>query len=288
MNVYEAAADAIRLGRKCAMASVIRKDGSAPRAAGAKMLVFEDGEIVGTVGGGAVEHRVIDAARRVLRQGRPTHWRVHLTRDLGMCCGGEMEFYIEPLEPNYTLWMFGAGHIAQALAPIAATIGFRVIVVDEREELLTSARFPNVERRVEDPLEVIRTEAEEATDYFLITTHDHALDEALVTQLLPRAATWIGMVGSRAKVTKFFLRLRARGVDPSLFARLAAPVGLDLGAETPAEIAVAISAELVLARRAPGRAPAPMSKAPIAARTAHTAPSDLVDVEAELPPNQRQ
>lgn len=235
------------------------------------MLVYADGSIVGTIGGGTLEHQVIATAIQALRTGVPTMFAAHLTRDLGMCCGGEMSVYIEPLDQRPRLAIYGAGHVAHALAPVLRAADFDLTVIDEREELNQDERFPGCTRVLDDPL----AHAEALADgYALIVTHDHALDQELVLRLLPNPdLAWVGMIGSRAKVTRFLVRLRAAGLDETTLARLCAPVGLDLGAETPAEIAIAIAAELVRVRRRADRAPLPLSAVPIPARggdgTAH-------------------
>ncbi|MDP2306696.1 MAG: xanthine dehydrogenase accessory protein XdhC [Pseudomonadota bacterium] len=262
-RVLLAASDA---GEHVALATVIGVDGSAPRAAGARMIVWPDGRIHGTIGGGNFEHQVTHEALAALRDGRPRRYAVHLTRDLGMCCGGAMEVYIEPLGPRERMIVFGAGHVARPTASIARELGFDVTVVDEREDQADPARFPGVTLVTEDPRRFARRLETDARTYILIVTHDHALDQDLLELLLPRTWAWLGLIGSRAKVAKFFIRLRAAGVDESLFARVSAPVGLDLGAETPEEIAVAIAAEVVRVRRGVIRVPSPLSAIPLPAR----------------------
>jgi xanthine dehydrogenase accessory factor len=266
VNVFEAAAVAFRTGRRAALATVIGVGGSAPRHSGARMLVHDDGATVGTIGGGQVEHRVIAVALEVLRTGVPARYEVHLTRDLGMCCGGAMEVYVEPLQVREPFVVFGAGHVACAVAPLLVALDFAVTVVDTRDELLTAGRFPGCTLADADPVAFARELGPDPSAWWLIVTHDHGIDQDLCEVLLPKACSWLGMIGSRAKVAKFLMRLRAGGVDESLFAKLCAPVGLDLGAETPAEIAVAIAAEVVRVRRGADRPPIPMSSIPIPAR----------------------
>ncbi len=246
-------------GRASALCTVIGVRGSAPRHGEARMLVYEDGAIVGTVGGGRWEHIVCEQALLALESGQPRRYSAHLTRDLGMCCGGAMEVYIEPLSTQHVLHVFGAGHVAAALHPIVQALGFQVLVYDDRDELLTEQRFPGAQRVDGDPLRHLPELG--ARDYALIVTHDHLLDQRLLEALIPHPFGWLGMIGSRAKVVKFFIRLRAAGVDEALFQRVSAPVGLDLGAETPEEIAVSIAAELVRARRGCQRPPDPLSSA---------------------------
>ena len=266
MNVWRALLEASSSGRRVALCTVVGVDGSAPRSTGARMVVHEDGSITGTVGGGALEHRVRAEAARSLAEGTPRRVAVHLVRDLGMCCGGAMEVYVEPVQPQERLVIFGAGHIAHALAGQALALGFAVTVVDERDAWNTAERFPGCARVDRDARgHATRMEVAGRT-LALVTTHDHALDQDLVERLLPRGLAWVGLVGSRAKAARFFLRFKAAGMDDGLFAQLRVPAGLDLGAETPEEIALSIASELVAVRRGRHGAVRPMSEIPLPAR----------------------
>ena len=274
MNVLKAALSARKEGRPAALVTIIGIAGSAPRTSGSKMLVYEDGQIVGTVGGGTFEHKVIEAALQTIRSGTPVRYSANLSRDLGMCCGGEMEAYIEPLETVVDLVIYGAGHVGAATARLADTAGFRVTLVDERPEFTEPEdHSPGVRVICGDPLRQLDSLPWGMSAFHLVVTHSHQVDQDLVEAILPREVGWIGMIGSRTKVTKFFLRFRAAGMDEALFSKLSAPVGLDIGAETPAEIAVSIVADLVRVKRRAARSPAPLSDTKIDARggdgTAH-------------------
>jgi xanthine dehydrogenase accessory factor len=264
VKVLQAAAAAMAGRTPAALCTVIGVDGSSPRERSARMLVYGDGEIVGTIGGGNWEHRVIDAAISAIAAGVPRRYAAHLTRDLGMCCGGAMEVFIEPLELTDTLHLFGAGHVARPLAALARDMGFDVRVYDDRDEWLTEARFPGVERVLQDPRRVVPTLTDR--DYVVLVTHSHQLDQDLLLATIEQPYAYLGMIGSRAKVAKFFVRLRAAGLDESLFTRVCAPVGLDIGAETPEEIAVAIAAELIRVRRGHAGPTPAMSEHPLSAR----------------------
>ncbi|MDG1482055.1 MAG: xanthine dehydrogenase accessory protein XdhC [Myxococcota bacterium] len=257
----------MRTGRSAAMITVIGIAGSAPRTSGARMLVYDDGEIVGTVGGGTFEYRLIEQALAAIKSGMPRRYAVHLTRDLGMCCGGSMEAFVEPLKQQERLVIYGAGHVGAETAAAAARLGFAVTVVDDRDEWLTRERFsPEINLIEADPLRVLETLPWGAHAFHFVVTHSHQLDQDLIERILPRPAAWLGMIGSRSKVAKFLIRLRAAGMDPSLFDRLCAPVGLDIGAETPEEIAVSVVAELIRIRRGCERTPVPLSAIPLPAR----------------------
>ncbi len=267
VNVLAAAARAVEIGEAAALVTVTGIAGSTPRSGGTRMLVYQDGRILGTVGGGEFEYRVINEAMTAIKSGKPRRYAVHLTHDLGMCCGGAMEAYIEPLESIMDLVIYGGGHVGKATALAAVAAGFRITVVDEREDMMVAAEFPPSAKLIcIDPLKSFDDLPWGNGSYHLIVTHDHGLDQALVEAILPRPSAWIGMIGSTTKVIKFFVRLRAAGVDEQLFSKLSAPVGLDIGAETPGEIAVSIVAELVRVRRHATQVPLPLSSQPIKAR----------------------
>jgi len=264
VRVLKAATAAMEAGVPAALVTVIGVGGSAPRDTTARMLVYADGEIVGTIGGGEWERRVILQAITCIEGGRSRRYAAHLTRDLGMCCGGAMEAFIEPLRSRERLHIFGAGHVGGAVAGLARALEFEVSVYDDRDEWLTPERFPDCERLEGDP--VANLPETGPLDYLLIVTHSHQLDQALLQRLMERPCAYLGMIGSRAKVAKFFVRFRAAELDEALFERVSAPVGLDIGAETPMEIAVSICAELVRVRREHSGPTLAMSEAPLPAR----------------------
>ena len=267
MRILKAAAAAIESGRPAALVTVIGMAGSTPRSSGTRMLVYGDEEILGTVGGGTFEHRVISQAIEAILESRPRRYAAHLSRDLGMCCGGAMEVYIEPLESQVDLIIYGAGHVGTATANLAHKAGYRVTVVDERDEFADPSRFDEgVDVRCADPIRQLEQVAWGIDAYHLVVTHSHQLDQDLVAAMLPKPLGWLGMIGSRAKVAKFFLRFKAAGIDEGLFSKLSAPVGLDIGAETPDEIAVSIVAELIRVRRRAPQTPKPLSQHAIDAR----------------------
>ena len=247
MKVLQAAVAAMEAGQPVALCTVVGVNGSAPRHSGARMLVDAQGDIVGTVGGGEWERRVILAALEALDDGQVRRLQAHLTRDLGMCCGGAMDVLIEPLSSVERLHLFGAGHVGGELAPMARRLGFEVVVYDERDDWLTTARFPGCSLVEKDPRRALPSLG--SRDYAVIVTHSHQLDQDLLEALVGQPWAYLGMIGSRAKVAKFHIRLKMAGVDPDHLARVHAPIGLDIGAETPAEIAVSVMAELIRVRR---------------------------------------
>jgi len=249
-DLYQAMADLRRENRAFVLATVIDVASSAPREVGAKMLVLPDGSIVGTVGGGRIEQVVIEAMRETLADGKARVVKKHLAHDLGMCCGGEMEVFVEPIEARPKLVLFGAGHVARPTAALAQTVGFSVTVVDPREDQATEERFPDATRVVAEPAEAVKSGVLPfgPETFVLVVTHDHRLDEEALAACLDRPHRYLGMIGSRRKVIRIYQRIRHRRPDAPLDG-VHAPVGLDLGALTPDEIAVSIVAELVAVRR---------------------------------------
>jgi xanthine dehydrogenase accessory factor len=267
VKVILAAAQAAESGTPAALVTIIGIAGSAPRRSGSRMLVYGDGQIVGTIGGGTLEYRLIEQALDCIRTGSPVRFAAHLTRDMGMCCGGAVEAYIESLEATLDLVIYGAGHVGSATARLATAAGFRVTVVDDRDEFADPELFDaDIDVKPVDPIRHLDAMPWGDSAYHLIVTHSHQLDQSLVESILPRSFGWLGMIGSRSKVAKFFVRLRATGMDERLFSKLSAPVGLDIGAETPEEIAVSILGELIRVRRQSTGPAEPLSAQPIAAR----------------------
>jgi xanthine dehydrogenase accessory factor len=266
-------------GRRMVLLTVVESRGFTPRKPGTHMLLGEDGAMVGTIGGGAIEQDALREAKALLESGGGSKTvKKHLTQDLGMCCGGEMVIYLETLETPPRLFVFGAGYVARPIAALAAATGFAVTVVDGREEWATPERFPEMDVRCREPDVAARELDLREGDYAVVVTHDHALDQRVVQELLRKPLHFTGMIGSLAKQRKFALRLKARGFTDEQLVRLRTPLGLSIGAQTPEEIAVSVLAELVAVRRggAPERGWLPQTKdragAPAAEDTAAGAP----------------
>ena len=247
-TVTEALLRVLASGQRAALATVTRASGSTPQAAGARLLLLPDDTMVGTVGGGAIEEDVLRTLREVRRTGEPQLLTRALGYDLGMCCGGRMEVFVEPIEGAPRLFLFGAGHVARSTAALARGIGFEVTVVDEREQWATAERFPHCQLELTDPESYLRRSELQAQDWLMIMTHDHPLDERLLGLAFAQPVRYIGMIGSQRKVYRLLTRCAERGAKVDL-ARVFAPIGLDLGALGPEEIAVSIAAELVALRR---------------------------------------
>lgn len=255
MDLYSQIAQLTLEGRPFVLATVIDSSGSTPQKPGSKMVVVSDGTILGTVGGGAIEMQIVEAANELFKASEATRViETHLTHDLGMCCGGRMKVFLEKHSPVTRLWIYGAGHVAKELAALAKRVGFWVGVVDGRREWATRERFPDVDDLVlKDPADHARQETGGPECFYCITTHDHPLDQAVLEALLPKPSAYLGLIGSRRKAERFKMRLSAAGIGEKDLARLRSPMGLPIHALTPAEIAVSIVGELIALRRADER-----------------------------------
>ncbi len=254
MDIYEQIVQLRREGRRGAVATIVSVRGSIPSFRTAKMLVRDDGSIVGTIGGGCVEADVWQAAREVMESEKPRTLSFDLNQDpkydTGLVCGGTLEIFIEPILPPALLYLFGAGHVAQNVCKVAAVAGFEPIVVDDRTSYATQERFPaSREIHALDFDEAMRKLEPNETSYVVIVTRGHRDDMRILRWAVQSRARYIGMIGSKRKVIGIFKTLKEEGMPAELFDRVHAPIGLDIGAVTPEEIAVAIAAELIAVRR---------------------------------------
>ena len=249
-EVFAAVAEALERGEAAALVTIVSTRGSTPQRVGAKMLVFADGRIVGTIGGGCYENEAFWKARDAIADRKPQILHFELSDDFaqetGLICGGQMDVYIEPIEPSPEIYIIGAGHVGFHLARLAHEVGFRVHVVDDREKFANSERFPNaVEVVVDDiPTWVARANLPPHA-YAVIVTRGHTNDLEALRALAPHELRYLGLIGSRAKVARIFDALRADRVLDDHLTRVHTPIGLDIGAVTPQEIAVSILAELI-------------------------------------------
>ncbi len=248
--VLAAASAAIAGGTSGAMATVLERHGSAPGTPGQKLFVAADGTCVGTVGGGAVERMVLEALVAVARDGGGAKHEVRtfkLGAELGMCCGGRLVVLLEPIVGLVPALVVGAGHVGTALAPLLARVGFAVTVVDEREAWAEDRQLEGV-RCVAGDFDDVGRDVD-PRGACLVMTHDHSLDQRVIEWALRRGFAYVGGVGSRAKAERTRQRLEAKGFGETERARVRMPIGADIGARTPNEIAVAISAEMIAWRK---------------------------------------
>jgi xanthine dehydrogenase accessory factor len=233
------------------MATVVERHGSAPGTPGQKLYLAEDGTCVGTVGGGAIERATLEALQSMVLDPRAKHAvrEFKLGAELGMCCGGRLAVMLEPIEGVVPCLVIGGGHVAMATAPLLAKVGFAVTIVDARDAWFVEERTENVT--------CVNGEYDEVAREFdvrgvcLVMTHDHALDQRAVEWALGRGFAFVGGVGSRAKAERTQQRLEAKGVSEEQRARVRMPLGVEIGARSPDEIAVSIAAELVAWRKRP-------------------------------------
>ena len=256
MDIYEEVVRLRRLGQKCALATIVQVNGSIPSYESAKLLVREDGSMLGTIGGGCVEAEVWNTAREVMREERPRHMNFSLGQDAaydnGLICGGQLSVFVEPVVPQPRVFIFGAGHISKSISKIAGLAGFASVIVDNREAFANRDRFPDAD-------EIFAEEYEEVfpklpirdTSYVVIVTLGHRDDMRVMRWAVGTNAKYIAMIGSRRKVIGVVKELEKEGIPREAFERTFSPMGLDIGAITPEEIAVSIVAEMIAMRRAP-------------------------------------
>jgi xanthine dehydrogenase accessory factor len=296
-EALRAALDALDQGARVVLASVVARHGSTPSTPGQKLALLDERTAVGTIGGGAVERAVI--ARMLEARGDPRAIprleAFRLGASLGMCCGGSVEILIEPMDPLLHVLVVGAGHVGVFTAPLLAAAGFRVTLCDGREAAADPARLasfsaPPVEGALVEPVRVVHADHDDPAvrralpaslrrSALLVMTPDHQLDQAVVEWALAQGFGFVGGVGSRAKAARTRARLEARGVSAADVARVRMPVGLDIGARSPAEIGVAIAGELIAWRASlselPSKPPAEVERA-----VADGAPADPDEVPA--------
>jgi xanthine dehydrogenase accessory factor len=254
-EVFAALGEALKAGEEVALVTIVSANGSTPQRVGAKMLVYADGRIVGTIGGGCYENEALWKAREALKTRKACTVRYELADDFaaesGLICGGQMEVFIEPIEPSPTVYIFGAGHVGQFVGRIAHEAGFRVNVVDDREKFANRERFPEAAEIIVDdiPSWLARTTLP-SSSYAVVVTRGHRHDLDAMRALAAQNLRYLGLIGSRAKVKRIYDVLVEDGSVPvERLEHVHAPIGLDIGAVTPQEIAVAIVAELIAVRR---------------------------------------
>jgi len=254
MDIYEEIVKLRQEGRRGAVATIVNVRGSIPSFETAKMLIRDDGSIAGTIGGGCVEAEVWQAAREVMENEKPRSLSFNLNEDpkydTGLVCGGTLDIFIEPILPPALLYIFGAGHVSFNLYKVARNAGFDVVVVDDRQAYANRERFPEAKEVIAEDFDKVMaklTPSESA--YIVIVTRGHRDDMRVLRWAVQTQARYVGMIGSKRKTITIFRELVKEGLAPELFERVHAPVGLDIGAITPEEIAVAITAELIAVRR---------------------------------------
>ncbi|HLZ50410.1 MAG TPA: XdhC/CoxI family protein [Candidatus Acidoferrum sp.] len=253
MDLFEEIVKMRRAGQRGALATIVHTNGSIPSYESSRMLVREDGSIAGTIGGGCVEAEVWAAAKEVMYKEAPRKMVFNLNNeasyDNGLICGGTLEVFVEPLLPQPQLIIFGGGHVSMAVARAASSAGFGIAVVDDRESFANAERFPmanDIHTTYEDAFEKIQPNA---SSYLVIVTRGHKEDMRVLAWAVRTPARYIGMIGSKRKVLSVYKALENDGYRPEEFQRVFAPMGLEIGALSPEEIAISIVAELIAIRR---------------------------------------
>jgi xanthine dehydrogenase accessory factor len=255
MDIYE---EIVRLkseGRSCALATIVQCGGSSPQKEGAKMLVRDDGSIVGTLGGGCLEAEVVQAAKMAMHDQTPLSMPFELTeKHGGLVCGGKVTVFIEPLIPEPNLIILGAGHVGKALAAAGKFAGFRITVVDNREEFAHREHIPHADEITVSEFDTVfsRVLAGEGT-YIVIATRGHNFDLVALKSALRTPARYIGLLGSKRKKAVLFNTLSREGFSKEEIGRVHIPVGLPIGSVTPEEIAISIMAQIIQYRRYHGK-----------------------------------
>ena len=254
--IYQLLLDALKKGEACALATIAKVTGSTPRDVGAKMLIYQDGRSAGTIGGGKFESLVVAEAMRAISDGKsilktyPLHEASE--NSFGAICGGEVTVLIEPQPRPPLFCLVGAGHCSQALAKLANECGFAVDVLDDREELLAPVYFPSPVLCLSNPApeEFIKSRRWSQRDALVLVSRNYHIDrEALAAALETGGMGYIGMIGSKKKVMQVFDELAARGFTREALTEVRAPIGIDIGADSPAEIAVSVMAEVFMVSR---------------------------------------
>lgn len=254
MDIFEELVRLRRAGRKCALATIVQVQGSIPSYQSAKLLVRDDGSMAGTVGGGCVEAEVWNAAREVLESGKAKHLSFNLGQDAaydnGLICGGQLEVFVEPILPQPRAFIFGAGHISKSLAQAAALAGFATAVIDDRESFASRERFPEADEiHAGEYEEVVPRLAINESGYVIIVTRGHRDDMRVLRLVAGSPARYIAMIGSKRKVISVIKELEKEGVPRERLERIFAPMGLEIGAASPEEIAISVVAEMIAVRR---------------------------------------
>jgi xanthine dehydrogenase accessory factor len=256
MDVYDELIRLRRLGQKCAIATIVQVRGSIPSFESAKLLVREDGSMVGTIGGGCVEAEVWNAARDVMETEKPKHMSFNLGQDAaydnGLICGGQLDVFVEPVIPPPRVIIFGAGHISKSLCKVASLAGFSTTIVDNRDSFANRERFPEADEIFSEEYEEVfpKLTVHEST-YLIIVTRGHRDDMRVLRWAATSLARYVAMIGSKRKVLSVVKELEKDGLSRQQLDRIHAPMGLEIGAISPEEIAISVAAEMIAVRRNP-------------------------------------
>lgn len=243
-EIYHALIDIHQDKNAAVLCIIIASDGSTPRKAGSKMLVFPNGDIKGTLGGGSIEHAIIEEAMELMHSHQVKTKQYHLGNDLGMQCGGQTTVYFESLNAAPRLFIFGAGHIGKELSEMAMPFGFDVTLIDNREEL-EKKDWGRAHFFMKDFKEACHSIDFRSDDFVIVTTYKHLYDEEIVAYILNQPHAYLGMMASKRKAALAQKKWLEKGIPKTAIDQVYAPVGLKIQCETPKEIALSIMAQMV-------------------------------------------
>ncbi|MDH3517582.1 MAG: XdhC family protein [Acidimicrobiia bacterium] len=244
-------ADGVDAGVPVVLATVVATKRSVPRRAGTKMLVFGDGRLLGTIGGGEMEARVIEDAREAMRTGKTSLLAYTLLApdrgDPGVC-GGEVQIYLEPHMPPHTVLVIGAGHVGRAVVSLAKWLGYRTVVTDDRDEFIVDV--PDADVRLAGSVgEALESHQMTADTSVVLVSRSVAIDVEAIPLLLDSPARYIGVLGSQRRWSTTRAALEDAGIEAADLQRIHAPIGIEIGAETVEEIAVSIMSDVIRVAR---------------------------------------
>ena len=247
-ELLQKALEAVKKGQSCAFATIVESTvKGTPRKSGAKMVVFEDGTLWGTIGGGRNEKAAQLECQKAIKTGKPVYVTYNYFGHEGQSiCGGQIKVFVEPFIGKKHLIICGAGHIALPLSALGKILNFKVTIIDNRKEFAHKRRFPHVDKIiVGDHAEKLKEQSMNSNSYIVIVTQGNEYDYQCLEAALATEAAYIGVISSEAKRIKFFKRLKEKRISEKALERVYAPTGLNIGAQTPEEIAISITAEII-------------------------------------------
>jgi xanthine dehydrogenase accessory factor len=253
-GIYDEILRLSKNGTEAALCTIINIKGSTPRKTGAKMIVYKNGNIKGTIGGGDLEKKVINEAVGVISSHKAQVFKHDLLHQHGMCCGGAVEIFIEPIMKIKRLYIFGAGHTGQALAKFAVHAGFDVFLIDDRKEYMDQTTAENINKMNLEHSAALQALPFDKNTFIVITTYSHQIDRDILAYCVKKEWAYLGMIGSKRKINitkKMFMESKI-GSENEL-EKINMPIGIDINAETPEEIAISILAELIKIKNTHGK-----------------------------------
>lgn len=245
-NIFEKITEIQKSSQEAVVCTIVNTKGSTPRKVGAKMIVYADGKIFGTIGGGDLEQKVIENAVELIETKQPKLFRHDLLHQHGMCCGGTVEIYIEPIMKKNKLYIFGAGHTGQSLAKLAKDFDFETVLIDDRKEYIDDCKSKEINKMNLPFGEALKLLPFDEQTYICIMTYSHPVDRDILAFCVKKTFAYLGMIGSQRKV-EVTKKMFSEGLNISEdeLDKIDMPMGIDIGAEGPEEIALSILGKLI-------------------------------------------